>query len=221
MPAKKKVQVEPAVNQKKPPGHLKKYGLFYLLALAFVFYALRSLYTPYVMQFLFANPAFSAVYDFTVYHISNHTLLGMYLAALVGALFFFMFPTEVMFISYIAADTNPVLLIVVTVLGNVSGLFIDYLFGYIMGKGIWQKILKSKYHSFENKAKNYGSAIIFIFSVVPSPIDIISVVFGTLRFSAKKFLIFCLSAKLVYFITFYFAHGYITNQLLPTITQFF
>jgi uncharacterized membrane protein YdjX (TVP38/TMEM64 family) len=84
---------------------------------------------------------------------------------------------------------------VVASIGGTLGELTSYLLGY-WGQGTVKIGQRKWYQRAERWMKRYGSSIVFIFALLPLPIDLVGIASGALRFPLWKFILACWAGKL-------------------------
>lgn len=173
---------------KTPMAFMDK--LFIFLLLVSVFYVAFLYFQESIMGLLKMNPYVWAFFSHIFDEISRNTLLGLFYASLFGSLFFIFLPIELLFLYYLTLGYPVPIIMALTIIGSVIGLIIDYLFGFAFGARLIKYVFGGKFDRFHNLVSRWGSAIIFLGNIIPSPIQPASVVIGSARYSFIKFLVF-------------------------------
>jgi len=130
-------------------------------------------------------------------------------------------PLEVLTLTYLKGGYNPIIVISVAVSGMIIGMILNYFFGYIFGRGVLRFFLKDKLNSLEEKIEKFGGWLLFGLCLIPSPIDLFSIVYGSMKFQFKKFIKIVFVGQLIKFVAIYFLFDYIATKLWPMIIGLF
>jgi membrane protein DedA with SNARE-associated domain len=183
----------PAVHKKPAPAKKHKIGLldkiFLLILIASLVYILYLYFQKDIIRLLQMNPYVWAVFSHIAGEIASRTLLGLFYASFFGSLFFIFLPLEVLFLYYLSLGLSVPLVITLTLLGYLMGLCLDYLFGYVVGARLVKFILRGKFDKFHDMITRWGSVVVFFGNVIIFPIQPVSVVIGSAKYSFKKFFI--------------------------------
>jgi len=196
-----------------------KLGIILLILLAV--YLLFLLVKPYLIQFLHNHPWINAVYEHIVMQITKKTYLGLFYASFFGAIFFITIPVELIIIYYISLGYNIIIIGLITTVASVLGLFVNYLIGLMLGKKIMKWILKDTYDKIKVWNDKYGGFFIFAGSFLPSPIEIACVIFGTTKYSIKKFFIYSTLGRILKTVALFFLADWLLTKVIPFFTHIF
>lgn len=132
--------------------------------------------------------------------ISSATLLGVFYGSLIGGLFFVFLPTEALFISYLRADHNPFLLILIFL----SGFLISYTFNYFIGLKL-NRLAKNmigakKFYPTKSIINRYGGVGVFAFNALPLPSQPLATILGVFKYNKTRFYLLFLSGQLTKYI---------------------
>jgi len=202
----------------------KKHGISYKLIVlmiivlaCFVLFRLRFEITEILKQ----NPVVWAVFSFVSHHLSQNTLVGLFLIIFISSLFFTTVPTEIFFLFYLTTEHSPILVIVITIIANTLGLIFNFLVGFILGKRVMMFFLGEYFLKFHSWTEKFGGFLVFIGNLTPFPIQIPSVIFGAVRYSIKKFIFFCIIGQIGKYIVLLVAKDYIVATVIPYLSSLF
>ena len=188
-----KDESEPQEKPAKTDEKRKKLNLldkFFILMLAVAILYIGYLYfQEEIIKVLQMNPPVWAFFKHITEEISQRTLLGLFYASAFGSLFFVFLPIEVIFLYYISLEYSVPLVIALAAIGSFIGLFIDYLFGFILGARILKFFLRAKFEKFHQMTQKWGGIVVLFGSIIPFPIQPISVVIGAAKYPFYKFAI--------------------------------
>ena len=142
-------------HQKQPQHHKARHvekhkglsltdKIFITILVGSVIYIGYLYFQQDIIRLMQMNPYVWAFFTHITGEISSRTLLGMFYASFFGSLFFIFLPIEVLFIYYISLGYSVPLIIVLTMIGNMMGLFIDYLFCFVVGARLLKFFMRSK-----------------------------------------------------------------------------
>jgi membrane protein YqaA with SNARE-associated domain len=137
--------------------------------------------------------------------------LGIFIISFLGSATIFL-PAPAHFVVFaFGGILNPWIVGIVSGTGAALGEFTGYILGY-GGK----EVLNRKYKKDLDKARGWmerhgAFMIIILFAITPLPDDVIGILCGVIRYSAKKFLLASLIGKLIMHLILAFA-GYLSMQ---------
>ena len=198
----------------RPPGVSRGVIVFIIFVLAlYLIYYNRNWFLGIVQQ----SPMLYAFYQHAVAQIEGRTLLGLFYAASFGALAFIAFPIEVLFLYYLSLDYDVFPLVLVTVFGSMLGMFVNYLLGFFLGERVLRFVLGRSYERLKSLGERFGSIVVFIGSVIPSPIEPLALLLGGMGFPLRKFLVYVFYGKILKFILLAAGRDYFLEVVLPWI----
>lgn len=143
-----------------------------------------------IIRILKMNPYVWAVFSHIAGEISRRTLMGLFYASFFGSLFFIFLPLEVLFLYYLSLGYSVPVMIALALIGNAIGLCLDYLFGFTVGASIVKFFFRKNFEKFHSMITKWGAFIVLIGNIIPFPIQVVSVIVGSARYSFKKFFFF-------------------------------
>jgi len=191
--------------------------VFLIVILAIIYYVVQQ---GYLATFMQSHPWLWAVYQYIHQLAAEKSLLGLFFATFFGGLFFITMPIEVTFLYFLSLGYNVPLIILIALAGDTLGLIVDYSIGWLLGKRVLRFFLKDTYDKFINIIERFGGVIILFGNIIPFPIQLVSLVIGTTRYSIKKFVIYSAIGKLIKLVILAFAGNYILNILIPYIKDY-
>lgn len=157
----------------------------------------------YFFYFGFGNRSFieGTIFEYIIIffreNLANYTLMGVFLLALFGSLFFVPLPMEILFASYISKNPNTAMVFLMYLLGIFIGytfnLFIGYKFSFIAKKLISIK----KFYQIKVWINKYGKFAVFLSNALITPSQQISLIVGVFKYNKYKFWIQFLSGQLI------------------------
>lgn len=202
-------------SKKKRNNFLAKFKWSMIIILGILLYLF---YQPILLSFLSIlklNPTLYADYLYIQAQISNNTLLGLFLAMILGSLFFLALPSEMIFIYFLSSTQfNFILIILFAILGNLVGLLFNYLFGWILGERVVRFIFKKNFWKYKQKIDNYGGWILLFGNIFPGPIEVLSVFYGSFKFNIKNYLFLALIGRTLKFVLLFLAFTFYWDQII-------
>ena len=136
--------------------------------------------------------------DWLIYMVTQHGYLGAVIISILGNLIPFIPIPYLVAIFYMAAylPVNALLLGILSGIGGAIGKMIIYIFsfgsGRLMGEEEQYRIARLR-----DLLDKYGALAVFIFTVTPSPDDVIIIPLGLIRYSFSKFFLATLLGKTI------------------------
>lgn len=183
----------------------------FLLALYMIYYN-----RTWFLGIIEKSPLLLSFYQHVVAQIDGRTLLGLFYAASFGALAFIAFPIEVLFFYYLSLDFDIFPLVLVTVFGAMLGMVVNYALGFFLGERLLRFILGGRsYERLKHLGERWGSLVVFLGSVIPSPIEPLALLMGGMGFSLRKFLVYVFYGKVLKFLLLAAGRDYFLEFVLP------
>ena len=179
-----------AKHVRKPSGLGFTDKVFLILLVFSVIYIGYLYFQQEIVELLKMNPYVWAFFTHIAAEISKRTILGLFYACFFGSLFFIVLPIELIFLYYVALGYSVPLVVSLTLLGYLMGLCLDYLFGFVVGARVIRFFLREKFERFHKMIEKWGGIVVFVGSAVIFPIQLITVIVGSAKYSFKKFVIF-------------------------------
>ena len=178
------------MHVKKPSGiGLTDKLLLFILVISAVYVGYLYLQED-ILKVLQMNPYVWAVFSHIIGEISKRTLTGLFYASFFGSLFFIFLPLELLFLYYLTLGYSVPVMIALVLIGNLMGLCLDYLFGFTLGARIVKFFFRKNFEKFHSLITKWGAIIILGGNIIPFPIQVVSVIVGSAKYSFKKFFIF-------------------------------
>ena len=129
--------------------------------------------------------------------VVEHGYLGAFIVSVLGNLIPFIPIPYLVAIFYMAAylPVEPVILGIISGIGGTAGKVIVYIFSFGSGKLIGEE-KEYRIARLRQLLDKYGALAVFVFTITPSPDDIVIIPLGLIRYSFFKFLIACLAGKI-------------------------
>jgi membrane protein YqaA with SNARE-associated domain len=212
----KEIRYKEDKKSKKSPFFRKLVFFIVLTAITVVSYIF---FKDQMIALLKMNPYLWNTYNHLAQNIGKNTWLGMLYMSIAGGLFFVPLSADIIFFYYLALKINPILVIVISIVGGLFGHIVDYLIGRMIGVFFLRKIMKEKFIKYSKSIENWGAFLLIPGNILPIPMDIISIFYGAFKFSFKKFLWLTLIGKTIKFVLFFLLGNYIVTKLFPMITS--
>lgn len=187
----------------------------YILLLIFIIYMFYHKITSTIMDYFNSNPSIYNNFLYFSSQIKNSTLAGLFYISILGAIFFLAIPMEAIFIYYLSSTFHSTFFIIsIIVLGSIIGLTINYFIGWILGDKVLKKFFeKENYDKYKNYITKYGGFVLVIGNIIPSPIEPLTLLYGSFNYSYKKFLILCLIGRIIKYTLLFIAFYFFWDQL--------
>lgn len=145
--------------------------------------------------------------QFLIELANTYGLVGVFAIGFLSSFTLFI-PSPAFFVVFLLGTAiNPLLLGISTGMGSATGELTSYYAGY--GMHLVAKKYRKKFLEIEKMFQRYKApVIIFIFSAMPLPFDIVGIFCGAVRYPVKKFFIATLAGKLVKFTLIAYAGFY-------------
>jgi membrane protein DedA with SNARE-associated domain len=187
--------------------------VFILILIVSVIYIGYLYFQDSIIALLKMNPYVWAVFSHIAGEISRQTIVGLFYASFFGALFFVFLPIEVIFLYYLSLGFPVPLIIALVIIGNLMGLCLDYLFGFIVGARILKVFIREKVERFHDMTQKWGGAVVLAGNIIPFPIQAVSVVIGSAKYSFKKFVVFTVLGVFVKLFTLVVISRYVSQLI--------
>ncbi|MFA6089144.1 MAG: VTT domain-containing protein [Candidatus Woesearchaeota archaeon] len=209
--------------EEKPKSNARFIIILVIIFICFYIYSYWAQFSPLFaillkkIEYLISLNAFTfTLYSHFKYHVIQSTFLGIFYINLFLGLFFIPGPSEIVFIGYLLKNVSPMLLVAMTVLGMFVSQLFNYLFGYLFGKSLAKKLFKDNFTKYSEWINKYGTFFLIIMLIFPFlPSQPASVLYGSLKYSFKKFFIINLIVLLIKFTAlaflFFYANSYVTS----------
>lgn len=185
---------------------------FKILIIASILLLMYLFNKPLISQFyniLYQYPPLASFFSEILREWSQKTLRGLLFIGFFSTLFIVSIPSELLFLQYLVSGNNILLVIVILVIANSLAMFVNYIIGLIVGRKLIKLWLKEKFYKYEGLINKWGGSILIIGNIVPSPIEFVSIIYGTSRYPLIKYIYFIAISRairysiLLYIFTFY------------------
>jgi len=110
----------------------------------------------------------------------------LFLAGLIGGLFFILMPLEVMFYSSVKGGSSPVLSAFMMITGFTLSQAINYYIGYKFSPLIMNFVSKKKVYETRRFINKYGGYGVFLSNVSPLPAEILTFALGIAKYNVYR-----------------------------------
>jgi len=161
------------------------FGVYFFLII--ILLVTMYFFLPNQIEFLLKNiPVLYKLFLFFKLNIITKTYLGLLIVFSIGSLFFIFVPLEITYL-YFLKELNPAISLIVVILSVFVGLSINYLLGLMFSN----KIKKNpKFEKIINWSYKYGGLIFILFYFTPFPVQLLTFIFGGIKYPYKKFLLY-------------------------------
>jgi|GEM_PF-1007528 len=214
----KKIKVKKEKKKLSPREKRIRYfkWFIYIVLAIIIFYSYKYLLAK-AFELMQKNPSVWAVYKAIEAEVASKSLLGLFYASSLGAIFFISLPVEVIFVYYLGLNYYFVQVITIILVGNLLGMWFDYFFGWIVGEKFLKWVMKKKYDVFKNKIDKMGAFLIIVGNIIPFPIEFFAVFLGAIRYGFYKYTIYTVIGKTIKFLLIYFGYVYFMKFVGPYI----
>lgn len=189
--------------------------IFLLVLVASVVYIGYLYFQNDILALLKMNPYVWAFFSHIFAEISKRTILGFFYVCFFGSLFFIFIPIEMIFLYYMTVGHSVPMLMIIALLGVLMGLSFDYVFGLTVGTRLVKLAVGSKFERFHNLIQKWGGIIIFLGNAIIFPIQPVSVVIGSAKYSFKKFILFTVLGLFVKIFLLVMLSVYMQDKMAP------
>lgn len=198
--------------KKRDSSKFKIYFLIISIVLIYLFY---NRFILGVFFLLINNPTIYTYYLFIESQISNTTLLGILILSILGAIFFLSLPSEIIFIYFLNSHLhNSIIILLVVVFGNTIGLVFNYLFGRMIGEALVKKLFAKSFNKYNNWIDKFGGFILYFGNIIPGPIELLTIFFGSFKYGIKRYAILCFFGRLTKFVILLILFTFYWDQVM-------
>ena len=140
------------------------------------------------MEFLYKHPTSASWFASIQIEWLTRSLQGLFLMGFFGSLFFISLPTELVFIQYLDTSNHIIIIISVIVLANILAMILNYIIGFILGRTLLRLWLKDRFDSYQETVFYWGGPILLIGNILPSPIELVALVYGASKYPLRKYI---------------------------------
>lgn len=215
-----KIELPSDISRKKRKSREKKTKFFkkfkwpFIISLLIVAYLFYQPFVLFILNILKSNPTTYNYYLTVESNILNKTLLGLFFISILGSLFFLILPSEAIFLYYLNSTSYFFgFTILVTVIGSLVGLTFNYFFGFALGERVLMFLFKKNFFKYKEKIEKYGGLVLFFGNILPGPIEVLAVFYGSFKFDYKRFLFLAMMGRLIKYIILFIAFFFFWDQI--------
>ncbi|MCH8520191.1 MAG: VTT domain-containing protein [Nanoarchaeota archaeon] len=161
------------------------------------------------MEFLYKHPTSASWFASIQIEWLTRSLKGLFLMGFFGSLFFISLPTELVFVQYLDTSNHIIIIILVIVLANVLAMILNYILGFILGRTLLRLWLRDRFDSYQDTISYWGGIILLIGNILPSPIELVALVYGASKFPLTKYIyLVAIGRTIRYIILLYLFYSY-------------
>jgi len=150
---------------------------------------------------------FEALLAFGKELIAHYGLAGLFILSFFTSLIIVPVPIDLFIIGAIAGGLSPLWSGVLAAIGTTLGAGVDFYLGYLGSKFISSRFGHKDFHRASDWIKKYGSAAIFLCSLLPVPYDIVAIAAGAGKMNILHFFLFTLPGKIMKYL--FIAYAYV------------
>jgi len=182
--------------------HLEK--IWTLIISIFILFALAVagiLFSTIFYDFFYSIPYVSGWIGLVAINIKNVTLFGLFLAHLIGGIFFVPSPDEIIFYYGLFKGNNYLLALIFSITGYMIAQLLNYYAGSKISGFVMNIVSKKKVYKTRRFVNKYGSIGIFLFNFLPFPAPLLTFALGIAKYNFTKLFTMTLIGKLAKYIT--------------------
>ncbi len=203
------------IRRNNPNSQSKKWkwiAIFGIILLVYLFYNSIILF---FLSLLKANPTIYSYYLYMESEITNNTLKGLFFISIFGSIFFLVLPSEALFLYYLSSTNHFFLLILgITVLGNIFGMMFNYGFGRLIGERAIRFLFRKNFDNYQQKIQKYGGIVLLFGNILPGPIEVLAVFYGGFKFPFGRYVYLVFVGRLVKFLLLMIIFTLFWDQIL-------
>ena len=183
------------------PHYTKIWTLITSLMILLVILSISIFFSTFFWQLLNNIPYFTSLVAFLTENIKNLTLWGLFLAHLVGGIFFVPSPDEIVFYYGLIKGNNLILALFFSTLGYMLAQFANYYIGLKISPLIMHIVSKKKVYETRRYINKYGTLGIFLFNFLPFPGPLLTFALGIARYNFTRLFVITLLGKIAKYVT--------------------
>ena len=174
----------------------KLWTLITSLLILFLILIIGVFFSTFFYDILYSIPYVDGWIGFFTLNIKNLTIFGLFLAHLIGGLFFIPSPDEIIFYYGLIKGNNYLLALFFSTLGYMIAQLFNYYFGKKISPLIMHIISKKKVYDARRYVNKYGSWGIFLFNFLPLPGPLLTFALGIARYNFTRLFVLTLAGKI-------------------------
>lgn len=185
----------------------KMWVLITSLLVLFIILILGIFFSTFFYDILNSIPFVNSWVSFITLNIKSFTLLGLFLANLLGGIFFVPSPDEVIFYYGLVKGNSYLLALIFSSIGYMLAQIINYYGGKKISPLIMHVVSKKKVYDTRRYVNKYGSWGIFLFNFLPFPAPLLTFALGIARYNFTRLFVLTLAGKLAKYLVLIIAHA--------------
>jgi len=166
----------------------KSIATFFAIFICFVFVSL--LFSNFLINLVENNSTISAIYNGLKEDIMKHTLRGLFLAHLIGGLFFVPSPDELLYYYALSKGNTLIYAFLLSLLGYICAQAINYVIGLKLSNMVLGLVSKKKVYQTRRFTNKYGGIGLFLSNlifIIPAPL--LSLGLGLTKYNFKRLIL--------------------------------
>lgn len=184
----------------------KMWVLITSLLVLFIILILGVFFSTFFYDILNSIPFVNSWVSFITHNIKSFTLLGLFLANLLGGIFFVPSPDEIIFYYGLVKGNSYFLALVFSSIGYMLAQVANYYFGKKISPLIMHIVSKKKVYDTRRYVNKYGAWGIFLFNFLPFPAPLLTFALGIARYNFTRLFVLTLAGKLAKYLVLILAH---------------
>ncbi len=185
----------------------KLWVLITSLLILFIILILGVFFSTFFYEILYSIPYVNSWVSFITLNIKSLTLFGLFLAHLLGGIFFVPSPDEIIFYYGLIKGNNYFLALLFSSIGYMLAQVLNYYLGKKISPIIMHLISKKKVYDTRRYVNKYGAWGIFIFNFLPFPAPLLTFALGIARYNFTRLFVLTLVGKLAKYLLLIIVHA--------------
>lgn len=178
----------------------KLWVLITSLLVLFIILILGIFFSTFFYEVLYSIPYINGWVSFITLNIKSLTLFGLFLAHLIGGIFFVPSPDEIIFYYGLIKGNNYFLALFFSSVGYMLAQLVNYYLGKKISPLIMHIVSKKKVYDTRRYVNKYGAWSIFLFNFLPFPAPLLTFALGIARYNFTRLFVLTLAGKLAKYI---------------------
>lgn len=166
-----------------------------------------AIFSTFKSPILSSQP-FKNTKSFVENEVLKLTPIGLFYLSFFGGFFFLFSPIELLFLKSLANGNQILFTLTLVMAGTLLAQAVNYFIGSRFSKIVFNIISKKRVYKAKRAVNKYGKYAIFLFSLLPLPIDILTFALGIAKYNLLRLYVFLFIGNLIKFgllIGFYLA----------------
>lgn len=174
----------------------KMWVLIASLLILFIILIVGIFFSTFFYDILYSIPYINGSVDFLTLNIKNLTLFGLFLAHLIGGIFFVPSPDEIIFYYGLIKGNNYFLALLFSTVGYMIAQLGNYYVGKKISPLIMDIVSKRKVYETRRFVNKHGAIGIFLFNLLPFPAPLLTFALGIARYNFTRLFVLTLAGKI-------------------------